>query len=1357
MSVRRPLTGVRRLGGQAKPRKRLPATPNQRRYLVAEAAGAGSYMIAMAHEIRGQVDRSRLTAAMTDLVSRHDGMRTGFRLDRGQAYAEIYDRARFQSHWLTLSDGDLATFRQAALPLVYGDVDVTDPGSLVRLVVAQGPTSWRLCTAIHHAVSDGFSRGLASTELLKLYAGEALAPTSSYYDYRCDPEEVAASEAYWTAFAERLPDPVRLPQDAALSADALGKGVHAERMAAFSPGDVRAAAKEMGATRFGLFAAAFALGLSRATGMASVSSSFQSAGRRSLDAPTDVFGPFSNILPIAFEIDLERPFGDVAAEASAMARQAVAHENAPVTEILGPRRVSPRVSLNIYPTLEPIVAGGLQIGPREFLDRRSELDLNLMWSEDQSVVRVQGFYDAALLSPDRAAAFLELQERLVERAIADPGAPLGITLERARGEQRAVIPAKVAVPADKPGRLHDPVLAAIRAHPDRTALRCHAGDWSYAKLGRRAATVADALRNAGAREGDRVAVFATRGPELVAAMLGVSLSGASFAIFDSGYPTARLAAQKDALDPSFALSADAHVPRELRGRMTLVDIPEGGTALPERNAMAPRSAAYHLFTSGTTGTPKLVTHPDAPLGRFIAWEAEKLGLADGAVVALLGGLSHDPMLRDVFLPLSTGGNLAIPSPETLMDPPMLRRFLDDTGVQVLHATPSLGRLILLGRPAAPLDRLRAIVWGGEALPGEVVRDWQQAAPQARQINLYGASETPQAALIHEVVSEDGARRAVPLGRPVPWVEGSLCDGNGKAIGPGEVGEICIAMPEAIGGAKDGGGAAVASRLHRTGDRGLMSPDGTIRYVGRSDDQIKIRGFRIELAEVTSAARRLAGIEEAVALVTPGDDPEIRLFVVVSTAGQDAASVRQNLSIALPSYMLPGRVNLLDALPLTPNGKVDRKALLALPAEADPIRIDDLTHRRIETPLEQKIAQIYARASGVAVTGAEQSLMDLGADSLSSVEARLALEALELELPEAWEMLPIAVLAAAKERAEAVGATPQIRGPNGVESFIPIRALAILMVVWNHMSTETLMVATTTMMMITGYAFARLQLPSILGDGRTGKLWATLLALVSAMVPVSLAVSAALSAADVIWHPSTVLPYANLARFLDELEGVRGERHIVLWMWFIHAYLQIFTVIGLILTFGRVRAWIAENPWNAAVLGFLAAEVLAISVSLSAGIAFGDVDGTGELLRRSPMTMAPLVMTGIMAAIAMDTRQRVLALSAIATHAVMIDIGPLGGEGEWTACLAMAAVLAFPRVRMPEILARVLLRISAASLIIYLTHMPIRFALMKATGESIDPLLATAIAVVLGMLLWELWKPLLRWLGVRKLAQMRLTI
>ena len=278
--------------------------------------------------------------------------------------------------------------------------------------------------------------------------------------------------------------------------------------------------------------------------------------------------------------------------------------------------------------------------------------------------------------------------------------------------------------------------------------------------------------------------------------------------------------------------------------------------------------AYLAFTSGTTGAPKAVAGTHRPLSHFFHWYAGELGVAASDRFTLLGGLGHDPLLRDVFAPLTAGAALCIPDPERIGEPGWLAAWFAEEGVTVTHLTPAMGQL-LASSGDAHLPALRLAAYGGDVLRARDVARLRAIAPSAAVVNFYGATETPQAMSIYRVPAELEQRaRPAAGGAGDRWRAAAGAERGGRPGRRGRAGRG--GDPHAVPGARlrqrrrrspprasapTRSHGDPADRVYHTGDLGRYRPDGDVEIAGRADRQVQVRGFRVEPAEVEARHRR----------------------------------------------------------------------------------------------------------------------------------------------------------------------------------------------------------------------------------------------------------------------------------------------------------------------------------------------------------------------------------------------------------------------------------------------------------------------------------------------------------------------
>ncbi|MDP9122221.1 MAG: AMP-binding protein, partial [Acidobacteriota bacterium] len=588
-----------------------------------------------------------------------------------------------------------------------------------------------------------------------------------------------------------------------------------------------------------------------------------------------------------------------------------------------------------------------------------------------------------------------------------------------------------------------------------------------------------------------------RCPELIASLLGVFLAGGVLLTLDRKLPAARLRLMMEEAKAGCLVYVGEARPedgwlREL-GSLTIVSLPAGrgaagatagtagaaGTVEPFHGAPAaafadplPDDPAYIFFTSGTTGRPKAVLGRQKGLSHFLTWQRETFGIGPGDRAAQLTGLSFDVVLRDIFLPLTSGATLYLPDEEDL-SPERILSWLAARAITVLHTVPSLAGAWLSGAaPGFGSEALRFSFFAGEPLLDQVVERWRAAFPRTRVVNLYGPTETTLAKCFYEV-PDPPALRVQPVGSPLPQTQAlvlastvrSSADASSRPRGSrfilcgiGEVGEIVLRTPfRSLGyldnpfenrvrfrpnpfrlDADDADGANdandtndandvndVSDLLYFTGDRGRYRLDGTLEILGRLDEQVKIRGVRVEPAEVRALLCRHDTVGESAVVfreIQPGDHRLVAYVVLRPGAVLDAEALRRHLRQDLPEVMIPAAFVALDALPLTPNGKLDTASLPA-PAWSGG------GERAPSTPVEEITAGLWAELLDLSRVGADDNFFELGGHSLIGAQliSRLR-QALGVDLPlrVLFEAPTVAGLAAEIERRRRGAGAPERR-------------------------------------------------------------------------------------------------------------------------------------------------------------------------------------------------------------------------------------------------------------------------------------------------------------------------------------------
>lgn len=268
--------------------------------------------------------------------------------------------------------------------------------------------------------------------------------------------------------------------------------------------------------------------------------------------------------------------------------------------------------------------------------------------------------------------------------------------------------------------------------PESVAIAGPDGELTYAMLEKASRSLA--FRLSGLADRRTGVILAERGPEVIIGMLACARAGHPFVAIDPSYPPRRIGQLMGISGCGFVLQClkTIEIPLENPGcRQFGIDIEallrEPAATLPDQ-AISSGDPAYLLFTSGTTGTPKCIACHHDPLLNFVRWQVRTFGLFARDRFSMLSGLSHDPVMRDIFTPLSIGASIHIPAQDTILRPGGLREWMLRAKPTVAHMTPPMGQVLAAGGDAEQVSSLKYIFWGGDALKTELISRMKRVAP-----------------------------------------------------------------------------------------------------------------------------------------------------------------------------------------------------------------------------------------------------------------------------------------------------------------------------------------------------------------------------------------------------------------------------------------------------------------------------------------------------------------------------------------------------------------------------------------------------------------------------------------------------
>ncbi|WP_374211152.1 amino acid adenylation domain-containing protein [Nocardia sp. CDC159] len=1050
------------LGGLERP-ERLPLSLAQRRMWFLnrfdQADGSAAYNLPFALRLTGELDVAALSAALDDVLMRHEVLRTVYpETPEGpvQVILPADTRLGVTAEDIAAGEAAAAVHELAATPF---DVTAEVPLRVRLLRISDVATpEYVLAVVVHHIAADGSSMGPLVRDVMTAYAartaGEApgWAPLRvQYADYALwqravlgdenDPDSIAAQQiSYWRRELAGLPDLLELPTDRPRPAVAtLAGGRVPFAVDADTHAGLVTLAREHGATVFMVVHTALAVLLARLSGSDDIAIGTPVAGRGEAELD-DLIGMFVNTVVFRTRIDRGETFTELLARQRETDLQAFAHADIPferLVEVLNPRRSTAhhplfQVGLSFQNLARTqLELPGLSVQSVDADLDVSQFDLHLIvadaYAEDGGAAGLGGFltYATDLFDASTAAAVAERLAHLLSRVVADARTPVGDLplLDRTELHRVLIRPNATGYPLDAaalsvprygyreltlPGLLDCTVAVA----PDATALVDDASGRSltYRELGARVNRLARHLIARGVGPEDRVALALRRSSDLVIAMYAVAAAGGAYVPVDPDQPAERVRYILDTAGPICVLDEEI----DALDLSALSDAPI--TDADRRAPLRPENTAYVIFTSGSTGRPKGVAVPHAAVVNQLLWKTTEFGLTADDAVLLKTAATFDLSVWEFWSAAVCGGRLVIATADGHRDPAYLGDLMARTGVTTLHVVPSmLDALLADGLP--PLRRVLAI---GEGLPGALAQRVRAVRPETALFNLYGPTEAAVSITNHRVTDADQV--SVPIGAPEWNSQVYVLDARLHPVPVGVPGELYLAGAQLARGyfgrpdltadrfvANPFG--RPGTRMYRTGDLVAWNAHGELEYRGRTDFQVKVRGFRIELGEIEAALLALPEIAQAAVVARADERIGDRLVAYLVGSEVDVAQVKSALSAALPSYMVPAAFVVLEALPLTVNGKLDRKAL------PEP-EFERTEFRAPSTPIEEVVASVYADVLGVDRVGADDDFFALGGNSLlaTQVAARIgaALE-IRVSVRSLFEAPTVAALAAAVER------------------------------------------------------------------------------------------------------------------------------------------------------------------------------------------------------------------------------------------------------------------------------------------------------------------------------------------------------
>ncbi|MEH1901876.1 MAG: amino acid adenylation domain-containing protein [Nostoc sp.] len=654
--------------------------------------------------------------------------------------------------------------------------------------------------------------------------------------------------------------------------------------------------------------------------------------------------------------------------------------------------------------------------------------VKLSFTQNQYNLVAQLHYNAKLFDEDYIQCLVEQFQTLLSSILDSPETVIDKIEILSDVERKKILvnfnDTSYDYPKDK--CIHQLFEEQVEKTPEAVAVVFENQQLTYYQLNQKANQIAHHLQSLGVGPDDLVAICVERSLEMVVGLLGILKAGGAYVPLDYNYPQERLSYMLTDSGVEVLLTQESLLESLPQNQAQVVCLDTDWQVIAQQSDDNPNcrvkseNLVYVIYTSGSTGVPKgvaiehhSVLNLTVGLHKAIYAQIQHSPLR----ISLNGSFSFDTSVKQ-FVQLLYGHTLDIIPTMVRFHGDALLSYLQDHKIDVFDCTPSQLELLISAGLLLGHDVPKYVLVGGEAISPE---RWQ-ALTQAKSINfynVYGPTECTVDATLSQLQISDNQP---VIGRPIANTQIYILDKHLEPLPIGVSGELYIGGDGLARGYHNSPELTREkfiqnpfknSKLYKTGDLARYLPDGNIEFLGRIDNQVKVRGFRIELGEIEAVFNTHPQIQQTVVIPTEDVLSNKRLvaYVVTSDKSLTTTELREFIFSKLPEYMVPSSFVILDTLPLTPNGKIDKKALPA--PDGDIMRVREYVAPRTQT--EKIIADIFASVLSVQNVGIHDNFFELGGHSLLATQITSRLKqtfSVKLSLPQIFETPNVAGLAEA---------------------------------------------------------------------------------------------------------------------------------------------------------------------------------------------------------------------------------------------------------------------------------------------------------------------------------------------------------
>ena len=999
-----------------------PLSNAQKRIWVLSQFDGGNYAynIPEIFHFMGNVVWEDFQKAINKSISRHESLRTGFKVVNNEPAQFIKDDVDFELEFETLDtteglEGAVKKVDKKFMNYAFN----LERALLFRAKVYQiNDDEAILMVNMHHIISDGWSSGVLVQEILHNYTSIRKGETNDlpeleiqYKDYsqwltdKIEGSFGDEAKAFWKekefANVENINLPIDFPRP-------IVNDFHGSVLKFYFDKtqyeQIEDFAKSQKTTLFNVFRAVLGLSLHKWTNQNRLIIGTPVAGRSHPQLENQI-GLYVNTLPLLTEFNADLEFSQYLSNISNDSLASFKFQDYPLDLILEEENIARDTSRNPLFDVMMVVQnnqlsdGSIDISQQHGFEMNyfgdltkedkcfkeegmSKFDLSFSFSqakEKGSFVEIE--YKSKLFKKSTIQAFYSLFSFVMEQVIQNEDVRLKeIEILNAKEKETLLhtFNQHIQTHAEKS------VIALLNKNlnvlGDKIGLIVGEESFSYTDMNNRSNTIANELVKT---QTEKIGFLIERTEHVLFSVLGAMKANKTYVPIEINYPAERIEyIIKDAEVTTLLVDnkGNERVPTDFEGDILDVNELSEDIVFEITDEDLKEQTAYLIYTSGSTGEPKGVEISNKNAIAFLKWAEKEFQNTPYETLYAVTSYCFDLSVFEMLLPILHGKTIRLLSNAT-----QISDYISKDQNILINTVPSVVRNLLDLK--VDWTNVKALNMAGEPVPRIFKEQLDYNKIEIR--NLYGPSEDTTYSTFYRFAA-DGLSY-IPIGKVVGDTHLYILNDDLQLLPIGVEGEIYLSG-ESVAKGYYNQPALTAERflnnpfiegkkLYKTGDIGKWGNNGLVEFIGRLDDQVKVRGYRIELGEIQYQLEQIDQIKQAVVIIkTVREEKEIVAYYKL-TQTLEVAEIKKHIQEKLPAYMVPDVFMELETIPMNANGKVDKKQL------PDP-EVNVVTEVVLPKNEKQKqLLEIWEEVLQAKNFGITSNFFDLGGHSLKATQLK----------------------------------------------------------------------------------------------------------------------------------------------------------------------------------------------------------------------------------------------------------------------------------------------------------------------------------------------------------------------------------